>query len=356
MKDIIFQAPINSLSFGNVSYNILREAYKQKVSLSFFPIGQDLEFSAFDKTDKDLKAWIIESYNDRFTGISKDTPSLKLWHLNGAESGVGANKNLFSFYETSEPTKQETSIAGLHNNVIFSSNYAASKFKDSHYCPLGFDEDFHNTNKQYLTNKIHFGLMGKYEKRKHTSKIIRFWAEKFGNDPDYQLTCCINNPFMKESDTLTMISNALDGKNYKNINLLPRLKTNSEVNEFLNSLDIDLSGLSGAEGWNLPAFNATCLGKWSIVLNATSHKDWADKDNSILVEPSDTEPCYDGVFFKEGNEFNQGHIYSFSQSDFDDATDRALLSCKSENAEGLKVAKKFTYSKTLKKILELINE
>lgn len=356
MKDIIFQAPINSLSFGNVSYNILREAYKQKLSLSFFPIGQDLEFSAFDKTEKDLKAWIIESYNDRFTGISKDTPSLKLWHLNGAESGVGANKNLFSFYETSEPTKQEESIVGLHNKVIFSSNYAVSKFENSHYCPLGFDEDFHKTNKKYLTNKTHFGLMGKYEKRKHTSRIIKFWAEKFGNNPEYQLTCCINNPFMKESDTLTMISNALDGKNYKNINLLPRLKTNSEVNEFLNSLDIDLSGLSGAEGWNLPAFNSTCLGKWSIVLNATSHKDWANKDNSILLEPTDTEPCYDGVFFKEGNEFNQGHIYSFSQSDFNDAVDKALSSCKSENTEGLKLSKDFTYSKTLKNIIQLINE
>ena len=356
MKDIIFQAPINSLSFGNVSYNILREAYKQKLSLSFFPIGQDLEFSAFDKTEKDLKAWIIESYNDRFTGISKDTPSLKLWHLNGAESGVGANKNLFSFYETSEPTKQEESIAGLHNKVIFSSNYAVSKFENSHYCPLGFDEDFHKTNKKYLTNKTHFGLMGKYEKRKHTSRIIKFWAEKFGNNPEYQLTCCINNPFMKESDTLTMISNALDGKNYKNINLLPRLKTNSEVNEFLNSLDIDLSGLSGAEGWNLPAFNSTCLGKWSIVLNATSHKDWANKDNSILLEPTDTEPCYDGVFFKKGNEFNQGHIYSFSQSDFNDAVDKALSSCKSENTEGLKLSKDFTYSRTLKKIIQLINE
>ena len=73
-----------------------------------------------------------------------------------------------------------------------------------------------------------------------------------------------------------IIAQALEGKTYGNINFLPRLGTNSEVNEMLNSIDIDLSGLSGAEGWNLPAFNSTCLGKWSMVLNCTSHKDWAN--------------------------------------------------------------------------------
>ena len=74
---------------------------------------------------------------------------------------------------------------------------------------------------------------------------------------------------------LVIASDELGGKTYKNINFLPHLKTNSEMNELYNSIDINLSGLSGAEGWNLPAFNSTCLGKWSIVLNATSHKDWA---------------------------------------------------------------------------------
>ena len=64
----------------------------------------------------------------------------------------------------------------------------------------------------------------------------------------------------------SVISNALRGKHYKNINFLPHLEKNAEVNELLNAIDIDLTGLSGGEGWNLPAFNATCLGKWSVVL------------------------------------------------------------------------------------------
>jgi hypothetical protein len=161
---------------------------------------------------------------------------------------------------------------------------------------------------------------------------------------------------MKEQDILSLVNDALGGKNYKNINLLPRLKTNSEVNEFLNSIDIDLSGLSGAEGWNLPSFNSTCLGKWSIVLNATSHKDWATENNSILVEPCGEEPCYDGLFFKEGSEFNQGSIYSFSDEDFNKATDIAMGKISSKNKSGLELVEKFSYKNTLQSLIKIINE
>lgn len=99
--------------------------------------------------------------------------------------------------------------------------------------------------------------MGKFEKRKHTEKIIKLWLSKYGNNNKYQLTVCVTNPFFKQEEMSAVIHNTLEGKRYSNVNFLPYLKTNSEVNELLNSIDIDLTGLSGAEGWNLPAFNAT---------------------------------------------------------------------------------------------------
>ena len=91
---------------------------------------------------------------------------------------------------------------------------------------------------------------------------------------------------------------SLSGQNWSNVNFLPRLKTNSEMNDLMNSIDIDLSGLSNREGWNLPSFNATALGKWSIVSNCSAHKDWATNENSILVETIGKQPCYDNFFFK----------------------------------------------------------
>ena len=114
--------------------------------------------------------------------------------------------------------------------------------------------------------------------------------------------------------------------------------------------------MSGAEGWNLPAFNSTCLGKWSIVLNCTSHKDWANKDNSIIVEPSGKEDIYDGIFFTQGSSFNQGQMYTFEDDQFYEACDIAIAKCKNKNEKGVELGGQFTYNKTVSKLLELINQ
>ena len=197
--------------------------------------------------------------------------------------------------------------------------------------------------------------MGKFEKRKHTADILRIWAHTYGNNPNYQLSCCIHNPFLKPEELEGSIHHALEGKRYSNINFLPFLRTNSEVNEFINSLDIDLSGLSGAEGWNLPSFNATCLGKWSIVLNATSHKDWATPTNSLLLEPAGNMPAVDGKFFHNGGDFNQGDIYTFSPEELVAKMKEAESLCKTPNKEGLALQDKFSYSNMLDKILSRIS-
>ena len=146
----------------------------------------------------------------------------------------------------------------------------------------------------------------------------------------------------------------LQGVNYSNLNIIPRLEKNQEVNELLNAIDIDLTGLSGGEGWNLPAFNATCLGKWSVVLNVTSHKDWATKENSILIEPSGEMPAEDGVFFQKDAPFNQGTFYTWSEDEVIEAMRKAESKVGQINTEGVKMGDTMTYSKTVDAILDCI--
>lgn len=359
MNKLVFKCPINNVSFGNVSLNFMRELFKRDFNVAHFPIGNP-EASVYDKLSSEFKDWLQSSVNKRYKLLDKNLPTLQLWHINGSENTITKNSYLYTFYEVDEPTETEKNIVNLHDKVIFSSSYAEKTFKSigcENVCsvPIGFDPDFFKTNKSYLTDKIHFGLMGKWEKRKHTGKILRLWAKKYGNNYNYQLSCCINNSFMKPEVLNQFINQALEGKQYGNINFLPFLKTNSEVNEFLNAIDIDLGGLSGAEGWNLPSFNATALGKWSIVLNATSHKDWANNKNAILVEPSGKLPCYDGQFFHQGHPFNQGSIYDFNEDEVVSKMEEAESKCKNENTEGLKLQKQFSYGKTVDKILEYLN-
>jgi len=354
---LILEAPFNSLSFGNVALNIVRELHRKNVSLSIFPSG-DLDFKAYEIAD-DLKKYIEDSINNRWKNISAETPSLKLWHLNGSENRKTKDQYLFTFYECNQPTEVETKICGLQDKTFFSSREAKKHFTDKgltncKFIPLGFDEDFKTTDKEYLKDTIHFGLMGKFEKRKHTQKIIKTWVKKYGNNPKYQLSCCISNPFFKPEQMQGLWNDTLEGVNYNNLNIIPHLQRNSEVNELLNAIDIDLTGLSGGEGWNLPAFNATCLGKWSVVLNATSHKDWATEENSILIEPSGEMPAEDGVFFKKDSLFNQGTFYTWSEDQALEAMEKAESKVGQINTEGVKMGDTMTYSKTVDSILDCI--
>ena len=318
-----------------------------------------MSLEAYDKIEEDFKNWIISSAQNRFNLVDKDIPTLTQWHLNGSEYRVSSKQYLYTFYEVDQPTLTEKNLVDLQDKVLFSSTHAEKKFnfmgcKNVASVPCGFDEDFHLTGKTYLKDKIHFGLMGKFEKRKNTSKILKVWASKYGNNYKYQLSCCITNPFFQPEQMNQIIAQALDGKTYGNINFLPYLRTNSEVNEFMNAIDIDLSGLSGAEGWNLPAFNATCLGKWSVVLNSTSHKDWAKSNNCILVEPDGQEPIYDGAFFQEGLPFNQGNMSQLNEDTILKNLEKSEKFSGKPNTEGVKLSKKFTYKQTLEEILKHI--
>jgi len=353
---LLVNAPINALSFGNVSVNILRELYKKNIDLIFFPIGEKVELSAYDKIDQDFIKYLQERTNNRFEKIDKNIPSLKLWHIFGSESRYTKNQSLFTFHEVSEVTPVEKNLLNLQDVILVSSNYTKSIFElnglsNVTYVPLGFDTDFHLTNRSYLPEKIHFGLMGKFENRKNSSRIIKTWLKLFGNKSEYQLTCAITNQFLEKSRFQNELLKIMDGKHYNNVNFLPYMQMNSEVNDYLNSIDIDLGGLSGAEGWNLPSFNATALGKWSVVINATAHKDWATKDNSILIEPSSLKDCYDDIFFKKGQAFNQGQFFDISDEEMENAILKSVSYAKTPNPEGLKLQKQFTYEKTVETIL-----
>lgn len=358
MKKLNFEGPINGLSLGNVSVNFLKELKKRDIDLGLFPIGDKGEFEAYDKISDEFKNWVASVSATRLKKLHPKTPTLKVWHINGSER-VLPNQYLYSFYEVDSPTEEEINIVKLQKHVFFSCSEAAEVFKSKgcdnvSYIPLGFDPDFSNVESNKLNDAIHFGLIGKFERRKNTQAIIQLWTKKFGNNPKYQLTCLVNNPFLNDEQMNQAVQASLSGQNWSNVNLLPRLKTNSEMNDLMNSIDIDLSGLSNGEGWNLPSFNATALGKWSIVSNCSAHKDWATNENSILVETIGKQPCYDNFFFKEGMPFNQGEYYKLSGDDIIAGFDKAVEKAGQINTEGTKLRDTFTYSKTVDSILDYI--
>lgn len=355
MSNIVLNAPLNSLSFGQVSFQIMRALYEKGVSVSLHPIGDRISLESYD-IEQDFAKWIQSSLNGRFN-YKKEDLTIKIWHLDGAHTRLTQKQNLLTFHETDTLTPVEVRMAQLQDNVILSSLYSKSVFDDfgadnCRVVGLAESSGITKLNKNYKTDSyIHFGLMGKWEKRKNTELIIRTWARKFGNNAKYRLTCCVTNPFIKHEDMERLKEATFDGKRYWNISFLPYLEKNSEVNDFLNSTDVDLTGLSNAEGWNMPAYNSTVLGKWSCVTNCTAHKEWATNKNSILIEPVGVQPVYDGVFFQPERHFNQGMIFKIGEEQIIEALEKVIKVAKERNTEGENLKDKFDWKKTVENII-----
>lgn len=361
---LIVSAPINTLSLGQFSYNVLRELYKRKVQVTLFPKGGNVDLSAY-KVDPGFGAWIERAVNDRLKRFDRTVPTLNLWHLNQSEMKPSDRQYTFTFHETDSPTDAEVNIVNQQDATFFSSTWSVDAFqqygaRNVSFIPLGLDEDFTEIKHAGLPKDItHWVLVGKIEQRKNSQLIITEWVKRFGGNKRHQLTTCVTNPFIPQDQTQAwhngFFGNCFEGKPKPfNVNILPPLKTNAEMNQLYNSADIDLSGFSSSEGWGIPSFTATALGKWSIVTNCTAHKDWATAANSLLVEPTGMRPVYDGMFFQQGAPFSQGNIYSFTAEQLNEAFTRAEKVAKTPNHEGRKLATTHTYKRTVDEILAKI--
>ena len=65
-------------------------------------------------------------------------------------------------------------------------------------------------------------------------------------------------------------------------------------------------------------------------------------------------PTADGVFFQEGQPFNQGTFYTWTEEEAIGAMEEAEEKAGQINTEGVKMGDKMTYSKTVDSILSLI--
>ncbi len=360
--DLSFHCPLNSVSFGQVSVALLREVHKREIDALVALIGDKPDLSS-QQRDAEFFQWLEGALKNFNSNHTSDRSSFKLWHLNGSLSLLSDNQCLMTFYELDSPTKSELNIAKFNKKLIVTSSYTKEIFESKgvkcHFVPLGFDSaNFKKLDKKYYDDdRIVFNLTGKFEFRKHHSKILSAWSKKYGGNTKYMLQCAVFNPFLSPNDNNELISRALDQKQHVNISFLPAMEKNGMYNDYLNSGDV-IIGMSGGEGWGLPEFQSVAMGKHSVMLNAHSYKDWATPENSVMVEPAAMIDCVDGVFFKKGLEYNQGRMFDWDEDDFISGCEEAIKRVEADrlNSAGLKLQDEFTYSNTLDQILSVLGE
>jgi hypothetical protein len=268
-----------------------------------------------------------------------------------------------SFHEVDSATETEVNIVNQQDHTFFTSSWTVDTFKtyganNVSFVLLGLDEDFTPINRRLVADDITHWVLGgtKWEQRKNTELIIKTWIKKYGGNAAHQLSLAVTNPFFKPEQMHVLYQQALGMTKPFNVNVLPLLKTNVEMNALYNSADICLAGLSSGEAWNIPSFTTTAFGKWSCVLNATGHKDWATAENCVLVEPTGMRPVYDNAFFVQGAPNNQGNVYAVTEERVLEAFERAEKVAKTPNPAGERLRETHTYAKTVDQILQVIGD
>ena len=352
MSNLIVQAPINSLSFGQVSYAYLYAMYKAGMRVGVFPIG-NVDMSAYSQ-DAGFIAWLQKSVDDRYKLLHKNSTLLQFWHISRQFQGeqIATDKRiLLTYHELGEMTPTEISIINTFDKVLFSSAfsketaqlYGAKTLIDTFVTPL--EPNLEKPKLKRIGNVVQWGITGgKFEKRKNTAEIISFWAERYGNNPNHSLNCLVFNPFMgknpQEQQQIyfahqqQLLMYGRDGKKrvlpINNIQFLPHQRTNAEVNDLAAQVVVELSGLSGGEGFNIPACRAASFGSIVPVLNHTGHKEWmfdaVDKcrENIMIFEAGKERPAADGLFFlprEQNPQFNLGNFAELTWNQFNKICD-----------------------------------
>jgi hypothetical protein len=140
-----------------------------------------------------------------------------------------------------------------------------------------------------------------------------------------------------------------------NIQFLGWMGSNQQYNDYLQSAHIVL-GMGGGENFGAGEFHSVGLGKHAVIHNANGFKDWADSNNSCLVQPCGMIDSHDGIFFHKGNILLQGQFFDYSEEEFIFRCEEAIKRVESNplNLSGLELQKR-TYGQTLDTILKEIN-
>lgn len=356
MSDVTLDLPINNLSFGQVSVAILREFYRRGLTPNVFPLQGQVDISS-QTPDEKFNQWLNHCIGKAPREASRDDTSIKLWHIAGSNSTYSRrDSRLITFYECNNPTSSETNLLKNQDRVYVTNKYTQNVLRmfgvESIHLPLGFDS--HNfkvlEKRPGVEGAITTLLLAKLEHRKHTLRQLALWAKRYGNQKEYRLNAAIWNPFMKAEHQQALINQALGGQQYWNITYLPFMATNAEYSSYLQSGQIVLA-CSGSEGFGLGEFHAAAMGAWPVALKAHAYLDHFSESNAIWVKPNGMTPVYDNIHFAQGQPFNQGSVFTFSDEDWytgvEEAHKRAL---KGINFEGLKLQRQ-TYEQTVNALL-----
>jgi glycosyltransferase involved in cell wall biosynthesis len=347
-------APCNSfLGYGHAAFNIIKALYKMGMSISYFPIGQP------QLTTGQEDAVIIKECVQNGANFSYDAPTLKIWHEFALHDRIGRGKlYTMSFFELD--VLNNTKIHHLnHSDHILSPSTWAKDVMVTHQitppitvCPMGVDSSiFKPLQLPNSDDTFRFLNVGKIEVRKGHDVLIEAFNEAFSLDDNVELCMMWTNPFLKPDQVKEWVNLYKGSKLGNKIQFIGQVKTDHELANIMNICDAGIFPTK-AEGYCLPALQMLSCGQPIIITDYSAHTEFVTDKNSYLINITDKEMAYDGIWFKGEGEW--GKIGN-EQKDQMIEHMRHLYKNRPKNPEGIKTGKYYTWERTGKIILETIN-
>lgn len=357
-------APINSLGYGVVGFNILKALHDAGHRVSLFPISplRDDDVRGYVKHIDTIKAGLKNAQT------YEHAPSIRIWHTHELDKFVGTGERIgWPIFELDKFTDQE-----LHQMRRVDRLFVCSKWaKDVVHkylpdlridvIPLGVDLDVFKidnearaTRPYWTTDTTIFLNVGKWEKRKGHEELLEAFNKAFTEDDDVELWMMNDNPFIGNKGNLDWRFKYLSSPLGSKIKMIDRKETQDDMRVLFNQVDFGVFP-SHAEGWNLEILEMMACGKPCIATNYSGHTEFLDESNSLLVETNGLVPAHDGIWFH-----GQGQWASFEVSALVEQMKRAhrmkLNQCGQADLalNAIKTAKNFTWTNSARKIAEVL--
>jgi len=337
-------APINNTGYGITSTNIIKNLYANHTKdISVFAIG-----GSFVESQEDYDLFSELVYNS-ISSVDINAPYLKIWHQFDLIQKIGKGKYFaFPFFELDKFNDLEKKHMAVPDSLFVTSQWAKNIVKDNgintdiEICPLGvntkvFDHNLNNKIEQ--REKYVFVNIGKWEVRKGHDILLDIFQSAFpdNNDVELWILASENTNSYSSKEELQKWKKMYDAPNIK---LFSGVDGHHQIATMIAQADCGIFP-SRAEGWNLELLESMAMNKPVIATNYSAHTEFCNKNNSYLIDITETELAYDGKAFK-----GQGSWAKIGQSQIDQIIDYMRYAYSNNirtNIGGLETAKKYSW-------------
>jgi len=361
--NINLSCPINQLGYGVTGLNLSKALSDLKQTVALFVIGN---VEAPEQYHEDLKQMISNSRMPDW-----NAPSIRIWHQHDMTQFVGRGEKYgFPIFELDKFTDLEKHHLAYLDKWFVTSEWSKSILVDqlksingedhmnekTSVIPLGVDRSIFRESVSHRPETIFYNC-GKWEVRKGHDVLVKAFNEAFNEDDDVELWMMCDNPFYNEEENFKWERLYRTSKLGDKVRVIPRQQSQQDVYNIMNQTDCGVFP-SKAEGWNLELLEMMSCGKQVIATNYSSHTEFCNEDNCMLVETEELEDAHDGKWFR-----GQGQWAKIGDKEISklaelmrEVHEKKKKDALNINQAGVDTAKKFSWENSAKKIIERLEE